>query len=138
MACTHMRSGVIAPPLLALTLDGGEQSTSQPCHFNPREKAPNIPWIGSWVGSRGSLDAVDKTNLALTRTEPGPYILQHITILPELSGLLFLMQLCAILCLQFKTLPTSLITYTNFKAKSQFQAAFPKQTYAIYIIHDCL
>lgn len=39
---------------------GGEWSASQPGHFTPGERASGTPWIGGWVGPRGSLDNVEK------------------------------------------------------------------------------
>jgi hypothetical protein len=33
-------------------------TASCPSHFTPRERAPGTHWIGGWMGSRASLDAV--------------------------------------------------------------------------------
>jgi len=44
-------------------LDGGEWSASRPGRFTPRERAPCTNWIGGWVGSRASLDAVVKRKI---------------------------------------------------------------------------
>jgi hypothetical protein len=40
-----------------------EWSASRPSRFTPREKAPGIYWIGSWVGPRAGLDAVVKRKI---------------------------------------------------------------------------
>jgi hypothetical protein len=53
-------SGGIAPPFLALWLDGGEWPTSHPFRFTPTERAPDIHWIGGRVGPRAGLDAVNR------------------------------------------------------------------------------
>jgi hypothetical protein len=45
---------------LTSALDGGEWSASRPGRFTPREKAPDTPWIGGWMGPRAVLDEVVK------------------------------------------------------------------------------
>jgi len=45
---------------LTVALGGGEWSASCPGYFTARERAPGIHWIGGWVGSRASLDTVDR------------------------------------------------------------------------------
>jgi hypothetical protein len=50
---------------LTSELDGGELSASRPSRFTLGEIAPDIDWIGGWVGPRAGLDAVEKI-LALT------------------------------------------------------------------------
>jgi hypothetical protein len=49
---------------LTLTLDGGESSVSRSGRFTPRERAPVIHWIGSWVGPRAGLVMVSKRNIS--------------------------------------------------------------------------
>jgi hypothetical protein len=51
-------SGGIPPPFITSALLGGEWSASRPYRF--RERAPDIHWIGGWVGSRAGLDAAKK------------------------------------------------------------------------------
>jgi hypothetical protein len=54
-------SGGIAPPFLALAVDGSEWSASRPCRFTPGERAPDTHWIGNWM------DAVEKRKILLCR-----------------------------------------------------------------------
>jgi hypothetical protein len=52
--------------LLTSALDGGEWSTSLPCHFTPWEITPGTHSLGSWVGPRVGVEAVEKrTSLLL-------------------------------------------------------------------------
>jgi hypothetical protein len=53
-------------------LDGGEWSASRPERFTPRERAPDIHWIGGWVGPRAVLDAVVKRKIPRPRRESNP------------------------------------------------------------------
>jgi hypothetical protein len=48
---------------LTSALDGGEWSASRPGCFTPRERAPDIHWIGDWVGPRAVLDAMVKKKI---------------------------------------------------------------------------
>jgi hypothetical protein len=41
-------------------LVGGEWSVSRPDRFKSGETASGIQWIGGWVGSRASLDDMEK------------------------------------------------------------------------------
>jgi hypothetical protein len=50
----------IAPSFLTSALDGGEWSASRPGRFIPGEIAAGIHCMGGWVGSRASLDIVEK------------------------------------------------------------------------------
>jgi hypothetical protein len=50
----------IAPPFLTSTLGRGELSASRPGRFNPGEVATDTYWIGSWMGPRTGLEAVEK------------------------------------------------------------------------------
>jgi hypothetical protein len=52
---------------LTPTLDGCEWSASRPCHFTPRETAPDTHWIGGWVGPRAVLDLVVKRKMCTTK-----------------------------------------------------------------------
>jgi hypothetical protein len=47
---------------LTSALDGGEWSATRHSRFTPRGKSlpPGIHWMGGWVGSTASLDAVEK------------------------------------------------------------------------------
>jgi hypothetical protein len=45
---------------LTSALVGGEWSASRPRHFISRERAPGTRWIGGWVGSRTSLEDMEK------------------------------------------------------------------------------
>jgi hypothetical protein len=54
---------------LTSALDGGEWSTSRLGCFDPRERAPGTHWIGSWVGPRAGLDAVEKGKIPSPRQE---------------------------------------------------------------------
>jgi hypothetical protein len=60
---------------LTLALVGGEWSASHPCHFTPKEKAPNTHWIRGWVGPRASLDAVEQKKFL---TLLGPLVIQPV------------------------------------------------------------
>jgi hypothetical protein len=44
-------------------LVGDEWSASRPGRLTPGERAPGTHWIGGWVGSRASLDDVEKRKL---------------------------------------------------------------------------
>jgi hypothetical protein len=55
-----LRSGGIAPSFLTSTLDGNEQSASQPDHFTYRGRVPGTHRTGGWVTTRVSRDAVEK------------------------------------------------------------------------------
>jgi hypothetical protein len=51
--------------------DGGEWSGSRPGRFTPGERTLGTPWIGSQMGPRASLDAVENTKiLHLSGIEP--------------------------------------------------------------------
>jgi hypothetical protein len=52
-----------APPFLTSAPDGSELSTLHPGRFTPRETAPGTHCTGGWVGSRDSLDAVEKIKI---------------------------------------------------------------------------
>jgi hypothetical protein len=51
---------------LTSVLDGGTRSTSCPNHFNPRVRAPGIPWIGCKVVPIASLDPLVKRRNPIT------------------------------------------------------------------------
>jgi hypothetical protein len=57
---------------LTSALDGGVWSASRPGRFTSREKAPDIHWIGGWVGPRAVLDAVVKRKIPSLRRESNP------------------------------------------------------------------
>jgi hypothetical protein len=59
---------VYIPPFLTSAI--GEQLTSHPCHFTPRETASGIHYAGGQVGLRTSLDVIKKSLLPLPRIEP--------------------------------------------------------------------
>jgi hypothetical protein len=46
--------------ILTSALAGGEWVSFTPLPVYPRERAPGTLWIGGWVDSRTSLDAVEK------------------------------------------------------------------------------
>jgi hypothetical protein len=73
----------------ASALGGGELSASRPGRFTPGERAPNIHWIGGWMGPGIGLDAVMKRkNLCpCWGSNPGHPICSSITILTELPWL---------------------------------------------------
>jgi len=50
-----------------LSLEGDKLSASHPGCFTPGEKAASTLWIGGWMGSRASLDGVEK------REVPSPH-----------------------------------------------------------------
>jgi hypothetical protein len=57
---TYGSVGVKPHVLLTSTLVRGGWSASHPGCFAPGESAPVIPWIGSRVGPRAGLNAVEK------------------------------------------------------------------------------
>jgi hypothetical protein len=57
-------SGGVAPLFLTSTLDGGERSASRPGLFNPEETASGTHWIGSWVGPRAGMEAVEERKVS--------------------------------------------------------------------------
>jgi len=59
-------SGVIAPCILTLALDGNEWSASCSDCFTPRERVYGTHWLGSLVGSRASLDMVVKEEIPVS------------------------------------------------------------------------
>jgi hypothetical protein len=66
----------MAPPFLALELDGGEWSASRPSCFTRWEIARGTNWIGGRVDPRVDLDAVEKRKiLPLMEIEPGTFSL---------------------------------------------------------------
>jgi hypothetical protein len=62
----------IAPPFLTSVLDGGEWSASHPSHFTPGDTASSTHWTGSWVGARGSPDAVQYRIISCPSQELNP------------------------------------------------------------------
>jgi hypothetical protein len=63
---------------LTSALVGGECSASCPGRFTPGERAPDIHWIGGWVGPRTGLDDMKKI-LAPTGTRtPTPSAVQPV------------------------------------------------------------
>jgi hypothetical protein len=63
----------ITPHILTSALDGVEWSSSHPCRFTTRERAPaGIHWIGGWVGPRTGLDTVVKKIPSPCR-DPNPW-----------------------------------------------------------------
>jgi hypothetical protein len=48
---------------LTLALDGGKWSASSLSHFTPRERDPDIQWIGGWLGPRAGLDTMVKRKI---------------------------------------------------------------------------
>jgi hypothetical protein len=48
---------------LTSELTGGEWATSRSDRFTLEEKAPGTHWVGGWVGSRTSLDDVEKRKI---------------------------------------------------------------------------
>jgi hypothetical protein len=52
--------GGIPPPFLTLALVGGDWSASRTGRFTPEERTPVTNGIGSWVGPRAGLNAVEK------------------------------------------------------------------------------
>jgi hypothetical protein len=53
---------------LTSALVGEEWSASRPGRFTNRERAPDIHWIGGWVGPRACLNDVEKRKFL---TPPG-------------------------------------------------------------------
>jgi hypothetical protein len=59
---------------LISALDGGESSASCPGRFTPMERAPDIHFIGGWVGPRAILGPVTKRKISSPRRESNPRI----------------------------------------------------------------
>jgi hypothetical protein len=57
---------------LTPALCGGEWSASRPGRFTLEERAPDIHWIGGWVGPRAVLDLVMKGKIPCPRPESNP------------------------------------------------------------------
>jgi len=55
--------GDIAPCILTSALEEGKWSASCPGRFTPRERAPDIHWLGGWVGLRAGLEALEKRRI---------------------------------------------------------------------------
>jgi hypothetical protein len=53
-------NGGIAPPFLTSALYGCEWSSSHTCPFTSRKEVPGTHWIGSWMGPRTGVDAMEK------------------------------------------------------------------------------
>jgi hypothetical protein len=71
---TYGRLEVIAPPFLALALDGGEWSASHLCCFSPgRDLLVSIGWgrLGG-MGPRAGLAAVEKRNISFPSRKLNP------------------------------------------------------------------
>jgi hypothetical protein len=64
-------SGDIAP-LILWPRQRGDLSASRPGHFIPRERDPDTPWIGGWLGPRAVLDAVVKRKIPSPRRQSNP------------------------------------------------------------------
>jgi hypothetical protein len=60
---TYWGSGGIVPRILDLGTRWGEWLASHSGRFTPRERAPIMHWIGSWVGPRAVLDTVVKRKI---------------------------------------------------------------------------
>jgi hypothetical protein len=59
-------------PFLTSTPDGGEWSAARPSRFTTGDIAPRTHWIGSCVGPRAGLDAVEeRQNLPCKKSNPG-------------------------------------------------------------------
>jgi hypothetical protein len=53
-------------------LDGGKWSASRPGRITPSERAAVTHWIGDWVGSMPSLEAVVKGKIPSHRRDSNP------------------------------------------------------------------
>jgi hypothetical protein len=69
---TYWGSGRILHEFLTSAVDGRGWSASHPDRFTPKERAPDIHWIGGWVGPRDILDAVVKKKIPSPRRESNP------------------------------------------------------------------
>jgi hypothetical protein len=67
---------------LTSALDGGEWPASRSDRFTPRETAPEIRWIGGWVGRRAVLDAAVKRKIPnpSRKLNPGTPIVQPVAL----------------------------------------------------------
>jgi hypothetical protein len=65
-------SGVVAPVLLALVLDGGEWSVAPFGCFIAGETAPGTHFIGGWVGPRAGMDSMEKRRIFYPFRESNP------------------------------------------------------------------
>jgi len=57
---------------LASELGGGDWSPSRPGRFTPGQSAIGAHWMGSWVGRRADLDAMEKRKIPSLHRESNP------------------------------------------------------------------
>jgi hypothetical protein len=62
---------VLFHAFLTSALDGQEWSASRPGRFTPGERAPSSHWIRGWLGSKASLDVVEKKKIPSLPPPPG-------------------------------------------------------------------
>jgi hypothetical protein len=69
-----MWTGGTVPLYLTSVLGAGERLASRPGRFTAQERAPGTDWIGGWVGPKGSLEAMKRTEnlFPLPEIEPRP------------------------------------------------------------------
>jgi hypothetical protein len=86
----------MAPPFLALALDGVEWSALRSCRFSAGEKTSSTHWIGVWVGPRAGLDALSYKSSA--QTPQKTYIIVEVftVLLPSTSMAVFVAYFCTL------------------------------------------
>jgi hypothetical protein len=88
-------SASIAPPCSPSALDGEEWSASRLCLFTPGERTSGTHRIGSWVGPRGGLSAVEKIKKILHCRDSNP---DRPALSPSLYRIYIYIYMCVCVC----------------------------------------
>jgi len=64
-------TGLLLHSFLTSALSGGKKLASSPCHFAVG-KEPGTHWIGGWMGSRASLEVLERRKMSLLCRDTNP------------------------------------------------------------------